>query len=209
MGRWADPDKRRYQLRGLNEMHRECIRLTLLGWKPKQIADFLGITEPTVCNAVNGHKGRMQLAIMRGARDADSIDIAKDITEFAAEAWEIAKDLIRDTNQPASLRLKYCFETIGVAGHVKPQRVQMSHAVAHLTIDEITAIKDRARLLANETGIVDAEYIMVAEPKGRLSESNSDLDTRETNCRLSNNDDNHKRHQGSNGGQISDQAEPT
>lgn len=209
MGRWADPDKRRYQLRGLNEMHRECIRLTLLGWKTKQIADFLGVTEPTVCNAVNGQKGRMQLAIMRGARDADSIDIAKDITEFAAEAWDIAKDLIRDANQPASLRLKYCFETIGVAGHVKPQRVQMSHAVAHLTVDEITAIKDRARMLAKETGIVDAEYTMVAEPQGQLSGSDLCLDAQRTNRRDKGSNSDSQRSQGSNGGQESGQAEPT
>jgi hypothetical protein len=151
-------ENRKYQVQQLNDLHRECIRLTLLGWKTKQIADFLGVTEPTVCNAVNGAKGRTQLAIMRGARDAETVDLAKDIVEFAAKAWDIAKELIEDANVPTALRLKYCFETIGIAGHVKPQRVQMSGAVAHLTVDEIGAIKERAKLLALESGVLDAEF---------------------------------------------------
>jgi len=158
MGRQAC-EERAYQLKDLNNSHHEIIRLSLLGFKPKQISELLGVTEATVCNATNGSKGRMQLAILRGVRDAATLDIAKDIQDFAAEAWDIAKDLIRDPNQPSALRLKYAFETIGIAGHVKPQRVQVQGAVAHLTGDEVIAIKERAKQRAIESGIVDVEYI--------------------------------------------------
>lgn len=170
MGRMPSLD-RKYQLQALNTLHHEVLRYSLLGLKPKQIATALGITEATVANVTNGAKGRMQLAILSGVRDSQTLDIAKDIQEFAGEAWGIAKDLIRDANQPAALRLKYAFETIGIVGHVKPQRVQTQGVVAHLTGPEIDAIKQRAKQLAIENGVIDADYVESTElSQGRLSE---------------------------------------
>lgn len=157
MGRLPS-SQRRYQLRALNDNHHEILRLTLLGFKPRQIADFLNITEPTVCNAVNGAKGRQQLAILRGVRDADTIDIARDIQEFAGKAWEMVKTRLENPNLPDALALKYGIEAVGLAGHVKPQRVQVQGAIAHLTSDEVMAIKERAKQRAIESGIVDVEY---------------------------------------------------
>lgn len=157
MGR-LPTSQRRYQLRALNDSHREILRLTMLGFKTKQIADLLGVTEPTVCNAVNGAKGRQQLAILRGVRDAGTVDIAKDIQEFATKAWEIVKERLDNPNLPDALALKYGLEAVGLAGHVKPQRVQVQGAIAHLTSDEILALKERARQRAFESGIVDVEY---------------------------------------------------
>lgn len=159
--------ERKYQLQTLNSLHHEILRMNLIGFKSKEIANLLGVTEPTVCNVLNGAKGRTQLAILRGMRDAESVDVAKDIAEFASEAWEIAKSLIRDENQPAALRLKGAFDAIGVAGHVKPQRVQVQGTVAHLTSDEIAAIKARARAIATAQGIIDVEYVE-HQPQGEL-----------------------------------------
>lgn len=157
MGR-LPTSQRRYQLRALNDSHREILRLTMLGFKTGQIAALLGVTEPTVCNAVNGAKGRQQLSILRGVRDANTVDIAKDIQEFAVRAWEIVKERLDNPNLPDALALKYGLEAVGLAGHVKPQRVQVQGAVAHLTTDEILMLKERARQRALESGIVDVEY---------------------------------------------------
>lgn len=157
MGALPSPN-RKYQLRALNNQHHEILRLSLLGFQPKQIAGLLGVSEPTVCNAVNGAKGRMQLSILRGVKDAETIDIAKDIQEFAYKAWTLVKERLENPKLPDALALKYGIEAVGLAGYVKPQRVQVQGAVAHLTSDEILAIKQRAKQRAIEGGIIDVEY---------------------------------------------------
>jgi predicted transcriptional regulator len=164
-------ENRKYQLQALNNIHHEVLRYALLGYKSRQIANMLGVTEPTVCNALNSAKGRQQMSIMRGARDTNSIDIAKDLVEFAPRCVEVLKELVDGEEQPMHLRAKYAIEMLGIAGHVKPQRVQVQGSVAHLTADEILAIKNQARQLAVTSGIVDIEYCEVsAEPtQGELS----------------------------------------
>lgn len=168
MGRMPS-ENRKYQLRQLNEMHHEIIRLSLIGLKPKQIAMMLGITEATVCNATQSAKGRQSLAILRAVRDSDSIDIAKDIVEFAPRCVEVLQEIVDDPNNPAAVRGKFAVELLGIAGHVKPQRVQVQGTMTHLSIDEISAIKARARKLASESGVIDAEY--VEQTQGELTES--------------------------------------
>lgn len=175
MGRLPSED-RQYQLQSLNDKHHECCRLALLGYKPKQIARMLGVTEPTVCNAIHSAKGRELLSVMRGARDQDIIDLAKDIQEFAHEVFEATKATYRNPNLPDHLKLKYGIELMGLAGHVKPQRVQVQGAVAHLTSAEIEQIKQRAKLLADKTEVIDVEY--QESEQGELSDKSlSDLDT--------------------------------
>lgn len=180
MGR-KPSENRKYQLQSLNDLHHEVLRLSLLGWKPKDIANWLGITEPTVCNVTNGAKGRQQLAILRAVRDGATIDLAKDIAEYAPRAWELYKEALEDPNLQPALRLKYGLEAVGLAGHVKPQRIQQQVAVAHLTSDEISAIKLRARQLAIESGVVDCEY--TESDQGRLPDLASSLDE---NCETRN-----------------------
>jgi len=74
MGR-LPTENRKYQLQQLNDLHHEVLRLTLLGWKSKQIADWLGVSEPTICNAANSARGRRQLFILRAVRDGASFTI--------------------------------------------------------------------------------------------------------------------------------------
>lgn len=175
MGRLPSED-RKYQLLALNNNHHEILRYALLGYKPRQIADALGVTEPTVCNVLNGSKGRAQLAIMRGARDSKTIDVARDIAEFAPKCVEVLKEIIEnDTNQP-HLRGKYALEMLGIAGHVKPQRVQVQGSVHHLTSDDITAIKLRARQIAEQSGVLAIEGDYTELPQGESStDQSSDL----------------------------------
>ena len=183
MGRLPS-ENRKYQLSSLNDLHHESIRLTLLGWKPKQIAEWLGVTEPTVHNAVNSARGRQQLSLLRAVRDGASIDLAKEIAEFAPQAFEMYKTALLDENLAPALKLKYSLEAVGLAGHVKPQRVQVQAQTTHLTLDEIQAIKARAQQLAIEHGSVDAEYVELEQPKEKLSSLLATPDEeQDTNCR--------------------------
>jgi hypothetical protein len=86
---------------------------------------------------------------MRGARDADTVDLAKEIIEIAPVAMNLLKDIIRGENDGVNasigLRAKEANGMLARAGFGVPQRVQSESVNVHLTSADIANIKDRAR----------------------------------------------------------------
>jgi len=74
------------------EVHHEIARLVLLGYKNVDIAEKLDCSPQLVSNVRNSPVVKEKLALMRGARDADTIDIAKEIKEIAPEALNLLKN---------------------------------------------------------------------------------------------------------------------
>ena len=128
------------------ELHDEITRRILLGQKNTVIAEALHCSISTVSNVRNSPIIQDKLAIMRGARDAYTVDIARDIQEFAPNALKVLKDIIAGTGigsaaSPA-LRARESNNWLDRAGHGAVKREEHLHA--HLTADEIEAIKQRA-----------------------------------------------------------------
>ena len=141
------------------ENHHEIKRRVLLGQKNTVIAEALGCSVATVSNVRNSPVVQDELAIMRGARDAYTVDIARDIQEFAPKALDLLKDLILGKgpgeNASIALRGKYASNWLDRAGYApirKEQRIS-----THLTAEEIQGIKERAQSVMADK-VVDAEY---------------------------------------------------
>ena len=66
----------------LNNRHEEILNLYVLGMKDSEIASMLGISKNMVNYTVTSTLGKERLAMMRGARDAETIDIAKKMQEI-------------------------------------------------------------------------------------------------------------------------------
>jgi len=153
-----------YQIKNLWENHHEILNLALLGWRPVDIAARLKCSVTLVGDTINSDLGRQKLAIMRAARDADTLDVAKEIQELVPKAFDIYKKILKEETPggeplavPLSLQ-KATADTIvkDLAGHEAPKK----SVVAHLTTDEIDTIKERGRAIkaARESGaIVEAE----------------------------------------------------
>ena len=75
------PGGRKYQIEMLWETHREILRLKLLRLTHRDIAKSIGCTEAVVSYTVNSAVGKRHLEIMRGAADADTIDVAREIRD--------------------------------------------------------------------------------------------------------------------------------
>lgn len=140
------------------ELHDEITRRILLGQKNTVIADALQCSVSTVSNVRNSPVIQDKLAIMRGARDAYTVDIARDIQEFAPTALKVLKDIVEGqgigTSASPALRAREANNWLDRAGHAPIKREE--HVHAHLTKDEIDAIKQRA--LGSNGPVVDAEY---------------------------------------------------
>ena len=140
------------------ELHDEIARRILLGQKNKVIAQELKCSEMTISNVRNSPVMQDKLSIMRGARDAYTVDIARDIQEFAPKALELLKSIIegrgQGTGASVALKAKTASDWLDRAGHGAVRKEQ--HVHAHLTSDEIDAIKRRA--LGANGPVVEAEY---------------------------------------------------
>lgn len=150
------------QIRTLWERHHEILNLTVLGWRPVDIAARLAIDASTVSHTINSDLGRQKLAIMRAARDAETLDVAKEIQTLVPQAYKIYKDILykEDMGSGASIALqKATADTVvkDLAGHEAPKK--MLHA--HLTADDVENLKQRGRAIqaAKESGIVEGEIV--------------------------------------------------
>jgi len=140
------------------DLHHEITRRLVIGQKNVDIARALSITPQTVSNVKNSPIVQEHMSIMRGVRDADTIDLAKEIKEIAPVALELLKDIIKGDNDGAqasiNLRAKEANGMLARVGHGIPHRIQSESVSLHLTSEDISDIKQRA--ITNGT-IVEAE----------------------------------------------------
>lgn len=162
--KYYDPDRgpdlrknngsRRWKISEMWEIHHEITRLLVLGWKNVEIAEHLGVTQVMVSAVRNSPVVQDKLAIMKAARDADTIDVAREIQEIAPAALELLKEIIGGDVQDASiaLRAKTAESMLDRAGHGAINRSQIQNVPYYLTEDEIEDLKRRAD---NSGDIVD------------------------------------------------------
>lgn len=140
--------------KNLRSLHHEILRLTLLGWKGSAVAKYLGISQVTVSNCLASPKARGVLMMLQQARTERSVDIAEDMRHFAPTAFNVVKEIVTDEAVQPSVRLRGADLALGLAGFVKPQRIQSTSIHTHLTMDEINELKTRARAAAAASGVL-------------------------------------------------------
>lgn len=152
--------QRTYTVAHMWDLHHEIARLIVLGWKNTRIAEHLKCTPQQVSNVRNSPVVMEHIAILRGTRDADTIDIAKDIKELAAPSLKLLRGIIEDgkfdsETAPLIMRARESNNMLDRAGHGAPKKVIGDFAVAHFTVEQIEEIKRRAK---DDENSVDGEY---------------------------------------------------
>jgi len=161
---WRAPgaeDKRRvpvgtprksWQVTELWEVHREISRRIVLGQKNTIIAEALNCTPEMVSTVRNSPTVKTHTEIMSAAADADTVDVAKRILEMAPAALDVLEDILADQYKASqALKFKVAESILDRSGHSKIQKTQNLHA--HLTGEQLQAIKARAIEKAREAGI--------------------------------------------------------
>ena len=152
--------RKHWQVGKIWDLHREIMRRILLGQKNIIIAEALNCSAQTVSNVRNSPVIEDQLAIMRGARDAGTISLSKDIQEFAPIALGLLKDIIEGkrhgTGASISLRAKEANNWLDRPGSPIQKVSRVEEVVGHFTADELIEIKRRAK--ESSGPIVEAEY---------------------------------------------------
>lgn len=157
--RRVDPsEKRTFEVSQMWEIHHEIVRRRLLGQKVVNIAKDLGISEATVSYTVNSPVVRDKLEIMKGARDAETIDLAKRIRENAPQSLRLLEDIISgevDGNAvPLNMRRIEANTMMNRAGFAPVQTIKGAILHGHYTSEEIAGIKKRAVEDGLKSGLV-------------------------------------------------------
>lgn len=151
--------ERRYNIKELWDKHREIARQVVLGGTNVAIAEAIGCTPQTVSNVRNSPLGQAELQRLHGGRDAETVDIARRIEEFAPVALSLLEDIVsgRAPGASVALRARVASGQLARAGFGEVHKVQALHA--HLSRRDIEAIKERGRS-AHEAITVSAMQAM-------------------------------------------------
>ena len=154
------PGGKKYQIKEIWASQHEILRLAILGWKGSEIAAKLNCTEATVSNCVNSEIGRRQLQIMQGARDGETLDIMKEIRDLAPKALKVIEQTMDDPIAGPKTRLSAAVDLLDRGGFAAPKVIQGQFVTAHLTVEDITELKNRARqIIATSEEVAEAEVI--------------------------------------------------
>lgn len=156
------PKKKGWQVAQMWDNHHEIARRVVLGQNNQEIAEALNVTPQQVSNVRNSPVVQDKIIIMRAARDAGSIDLAKEIADLAPialqrvrEALETGAVLGRELSGSAIMKEANSIVDREIG---KPtQRVDTRNVHGHFTMDDIERIKERARELAGFSGQMATE----------------------------------------------------
>ena len=147
--RTPDGKRKGWQISEMWDQHHEIARLLVLGMKGPEIAEKVGVSAQTVSNVRNSPVVQEKLAILHAARDAGTIDLAREIADLAPmalkrvkEVLETGKVLGKEAN--AATILKEANGLLDREMGKAIQRVDSRNMTAHITIDDLEAIKKRA-----------------------------------------------------------------
>jgi len=135
---------RKYQIQKLWDIHHEILRLLLLGWQPVKIAETLGVTPVMVSYTANSELVKRRLEVMRGARDAEALDLSVEIKRFAPEAFEMLQVIMRTSNSEKN-KIAIAMDAMDRAGYAPPKVIEGRFMHAHFTAEEIEDMKQRAK----------------------------------------------------------------
>lgn len=157
--RRTSPERKTHDIKKLWQRNHEILRLAVLGWKHTEIAEHLGITVATVSNTVNSTLGREKLSIMEGARDAETLDVMKEITEMAPKALKVYDKILEEDSQASLSLQKKTADTVlkDLLGYEAPKKFEGRFMHAHLNEETIESIKERSRAAAAAAGVLVSE----------------------------------------------------
>lgn len=153
-------ESRTFEVNEMWELHHEIVRRLMLGQKNVDIARALNVSEQMVSYTRNSKVVQKKLDLMRAARDADTVDVAKYIRDKVPKALALLEDIIDDHGENYSIALaaKTAENWVDRGGFQAPRNVNLLGAVAHFTSEEIEKIKEESRNKAVESGtIVEGE----------------------------------------------------
>jgi len=148
-------NNRKYEIKTLQERHREILRRLALGQGSKDIASSLSITPQVVHYVKNSQIGKRELNLIQGARTADAVEVSNQIQELAPQALETLDAIMLDEESPDTIKVKIAIDLLDRAGHGAVKK--NLNVNQQLTQKDLEDIKIRAKEVARVNGSIIEE----------------------------------------------------
>jgi DNA-binding CsgD family transcriptional regulator len=148
-------NRKSYEIKQLWQRQHEIIRMALIGMDNKDIARALGITKESVSMTLNSQIVKEKLSLMRAVRDAETIDVAQEITKLYRPALQVYEDILAGEQISMNLK-KQVADTVlmDIGGHKAPTKIQGNFAHAHLSREDIAELVRRGKEAAAAAGML-------------------------------------------------------
>jgi hypothetical protein len=160
-----------FELGRLNQRHHEVLNLAVLGISNEMIGQAVGLNPAHVSRIVTSELGQQKMALLRGARDMDTVDVAKRIQNLVPKALDIYEKILSEELTPgssphggANIALqKATADTImkDFSGHAVPKKVLVGHA--KVTPELLNELKEAGKAAARECGLIEGTAEVVSE----------------------------------------------
>lgn len=133
-----------YALDSLKSHHREIARLSFEGFKPAEIAERVDMSVETIRQILRDPL--CQAAVERLASSADEgvIDVRKELSKMNKDALARLSDMLKPYSDVSpSVQLKAAQDVLDRNGYAA--KFQHEHSHLHMTAEELSEIKSRAR----------------------------------------------------------------
>ena len=146
-------EKTSWEVSDMWDVHHQVKRRIFLGQKNVEIARMLGITKEQVSSIRRSPVVQDELKKMQAAADKDAVDVKTVVKELAPKALRVMEQILDDDNVPANVKFSCAKDTLDRGGHAAPQ--QINHIHGHFTAEDIIEMKNRAKLLGANSGVVE------------------------------------------------------
>jgi hypothetical protein len=146
-------EKTSWSVTDMWDVHHQITRRIFLGQKNTQIANILGVTKEQVSSVRNSPIVQDKLKAMHATANDEVISIQKEIEELAPKALKVMREILENPDAPLGVRFNAAKDALDRSGNAAPQ--QVNHLHGHFTANDLAIIKNRAKQIAAENGIID------------------------------------------------------
>lgn len=158
----------------LNERHITIIMMRASGlMKQREIAEIMGLTEPTVSVVLNHPDAEYLISRLQAARFSTPTDFEVRLQRLNAVAVDAIEELLEDKEIPALRRAPMAFKLLEFNGHSKKNpAVKVVDNSTNVTVNPSpTELSRLSRAIEESRQVQDVTYVDISGPGGELPAS--------------------------------------
>lgn len=147
-------DEKKYTVKSIWDSHLEIARMLVLGYTPQKIAEKLNISEQTVSNVRNTPVIKEKLDELHAVRDADVIQIKKEVLALVPRALEVISEIMNASYARTTERLR---AAISILDKGVPAQIETKNQTLILSQDDIDELNNRFQEALKSKGVKNEE----------------------------------------------------
>lgn len=163
-----------HELKKMKQIHHEIALLAITGKKRKDIANTLGVTPQMVTYTLQSELVQRKLRLLRGARDAEALDVQGRVRELAPLALDELEQILINPNTENREKRMIAQDILDRAGHGAIQKhADVSDKLTTEDLDDIKKLARENGMVVSNADIEDAEYTDVTVDENSMEANDS------------------------------------